>query len=400
MKFAGKTLFAIGAIIFCVALSFLLGVFIGQLQFTQIAPSFSGISKNEKGDLFDPYIQAWNIVHESYLEQPVNDQALMQGSIKGMMEGLGDPYSSYLDPEQFREQNAPLEGEYTGIGAWVDTSGDLLVIISPMPDSPAEEVGVKPGDQVVRIDDEDVTHLDPSLVLNKILGPEATIVKISVIREGDPDILDFEITRQIILIPSVESEMMEGQIGYIHLYTFGENSYDEFAAALNQLIENGAENIILDLRNNTGGLVDSAIEITSTFLSDEIVLIEEWGDGKKIDYSTTKEAIALDIPLYVLVNQGTASASEITAGALQDHQRALLIGTTTFGKGLIQNWVPLRGDNGAVRVSIARWLTPNGRQIQDEGLAPDVEIEFTLDDFNAGVDPQLEKALEIITTNN
>jgi len=399
MKLTGKTLLAIGLIIFCVSLSFLLGVYLGQSSLTQIFFSYPGITKRYTKNLFDPYEQAWDIVHDSYLEQPVDDKALMQGSIKGMMEGLGDPYSSYLDPEQFREQNAPLEGEYTGIGAWVDTSGDLLVILSPMPDSPAEEVGLKPGDQVVQIDDEDVTHLGPSLVLKKILGPAETQVKISIIREGTPDILDFEITRRIIQIPSVESEMLEDQIGYIRLYAFGENSFEEFSTSLTQLLEDGAENIIFDLRNNTGGLVDSAIEITSTFLSDKIVLIEEWGDGSKTDYSTTEDPISLDIPLYILVNQGTASASEITAGALQDHDRALLIGTSTFGKGLIQNWIPLNGDNGAVRISIARWLTPNGRQIQNEGLTPDVEIDFTLDDFNAGIDPQLEKAIEIIMTN-
>jgi len=165
------------------------------------------------------------------------------------------------------------------------------------------------------------------------------------------------------------------------------------------LIEQGADNLIVDLRNNTGGYVDSAIDITSIFLKDKVVLIEEWGDGTSKDYLTSKDPITLDTPLYILVNNGTASASEITAGALQDYDRAILIGTTTFGKGLIQNWIPLQEDNGAIRISIAHWLTPYGRQIQNLGLTPDIEIEFTETDYYNGVDTQLEKAIEVITAD-
>jgi len=378
---------------------FLIGFFLGQ--YTQLNSSNLFFANEDSGlnNLFKPFFQAWKIVHDQYLEQPVNDIDLMQGSIRGMMESLGDPYSTYLDPEQLIEQNAPLEGEYTGIGAWVDTSGEFLVIISPMPNSPAEDVGLEPGDVVLKIDNQDVTGLDPSLVLRKILGPADTQVIIAITREGEPDLLEFEVTRAVIPIPSVESELINGHIGYIRLYTFGINSYDEFSLAVSQLLEQDADNLIVDLRNNTGGYVDSAIDITSIFLKEKVVLIEEWGDKTTKDYMTTKDPITLDTPLYILVNGGTASASEITAGALQDYNRAILIGTTTFGKGLIQNWIPLKGENGAVRVSIAHWLTPHGHQIQDLGLSPDIEIEFTETDYYADADPQLEKAIEIITSN-
>lgn len=398
MRYQKKDFYKIGLIsLLVISVFFISGFFIGQSS-QLIYPNL--FLKNEHSDLdnlFKPYLQAWDIVHKQYLEQPVNDIDMMHGSIRGMMESLGDPYSTYLDPEEFKEQNTPLEGEYTGIGAWVDTSGEFLVIISPMPSSPAEKAGLKPGDVVQKIDNQDVTELDPTLVLKKILGPANTQVLITITREGESAFLEFEITRAVIPIPSVESDLINDNIGYIRLYTFGNNSYDEFSLALNQLLKKGADNLIIDLRNNTGGFVNSAIDITSLFLDEQIVLIEEWGDQTTKDYMTTKDPITLDTPLFILVNKGTASASEITAGALQDYDRAILIGTNTFGKGLIQNWIPLEGENGAVRVSIAHWLTPNGRQIQDLGLKPDIKIEFLEEDYYAGIDPQLEKAIEIIT---
>jgi len=397
MRFSKKILFIIGFLGFTAI--FVIGFFFGQSTQINASTLLLFNENSEKDDLFIPYLEAWEIVHDQYLEQPVNDIDLMHGSIQGMMESLGDPYSAYLDPEQFKEQNAPLEGEYTGIGAWVDTSGEFLVIVSPMPNSPAEDIGLKPGDVVKKIDNQDVTNLDPSLVLRKILGPADTQVLITITREGEPDLLEFEITRAVIPIPSVESELINEHIGYIRLYTFGVNSYDDFSLAVTQLLGQGADNLIIDLRNNIGGYVDSAIDITSIFLEEKVVLIEEWGDGTTKDYLTSKDPIALDTPLYILVNKGTASASEITAGALQDYNRAILIGTTTFGKGLIQNWIPLKGDNGAIRISIAHWLTPYGRQIQDLGLTPNIEIEFTETDYYNGIDTQLEKAIEVITAD-
>ena len=275
MQFSKKNFYIVGLFsLFGFIAIFLFGFFIGQS--TQLISSNLFLTNEDRGlyDLFKPFFQAWDIVHDQYLEQPVNDIDLMQGSIQGMMESLGDPYSTYLDPAQFREQNSPLEGEYTGIGAWVDTSGEFLVIISPMPNSPAEDVGLEPGDTVLKIDNQDVTDLDPSLVLRKILGPADTQVLITITREGEPDLLEFEITRAVIPIPSVESELINDHIGYVRLYTFGANSYGEFSLAVTQLLEQGADNLIVDLRNNTGGYVDSAIDITSIFLKEKVVLIE------------------------------------------------------------------------------------------------------------------------------
>lgn len=351
----------------------------------------------ELKELFEPFFQAWSIVHDQFLNQPVDNVKMMQGAIRGLMDSLDDPYTAYMDPEEYRTQNTPLQGEYTGIGAWVDTTGEYLVILSPMPDSPSEKVGIEPGDKVVEVDGEDVTGFDPVIVLEKILGPAGTSVNITIEREGEPEFLHFEVERAVIPIPSVESELLEEELGYIRLYTFGAISAEEFQQALSELINQGAAGIILDLRNNTGGFVDTAIEIISEFIPEGIVMIEEWADGTTDEYKATGDPMQPEIPLVVLVNNGSASASEIVAGALQDYDRAELVGTQTFGKGLIQNWIPLIGENGAVRVTTARWLTPDGRQIQDNGLTPDFIAEITESDIENEFDTQLERAKEVLS---
>jgi len=401
MQTSKNKIILIGVFCLLVTISlFFFGVIVGRYTSNTTIPVL--IPQNGEKDidtLFKPFNQAWEIVHDQYLDQPVDNVTLIQGAIRGMMESLGDPYSSYLDPQEYEEQSKSLEGEYTGIGTWVDTSGNLLVIISPMPNSPAEKAGMKTGDEVVKINNQDVTGLDPTAVLKKIVGPENTTVLITVKRD-DTGLIDFEITRAVIPIPSVEAELIDENIGYIRLYTFGVNSYTEFKNEITQLVDKGATNIIFDLRNNSGGYVNSAIDISSLFLEKEVILFEEWGDGTTREYKTKKNPVFKDIPLYLLVNEGSASASEITAGALQDHDRAVIIGKTTFGKGLIQNWIPLQDQNGAIRISIAHWLTPYRQVIQDKGLSPDIEIDFTEEDFNAGIDPQLQAALDIILDTN
>lgn len=381
---------------FIVGVIFSAGLLVGMQLSSRPILGKTNSGDSSFDDLADPFHQTWDIIHEQFLNQPVDDTKLVQGALRGMMDSLNDPYSAYMDPDEYRVQNTPLQGEYTGIGAWVDTTGEFLVIMSPMPNSPAEEAGLLPGDKIIGIDDEDMTGLDPILVLDKILGPAGSKVKITIEREQSPELFDFEIERAVIQVPSVESRLIDENIGYIRLYTFGANSSEEFQENLLSLLDQNADGIILDLRNNTGGYVDTAIEITSLFISDKAVLIEEWADGSQDIYRTKGEAVVGSIPLVVLVNGGSASASEITAGALQDYGRAILVGSQTFGKGYIQNWIPLAGDNGAVRITIARWLTPNGRQIQDFGLTPDIIVELDEPLSLADNDLQLEKAVELI----
>jgi carboxyl-terminal processing protease len=377
-------------IVLVVCLIFIAGAFTGY--YFQLNPT----GKPGFNKLFQPFYQAWNIVHDQYLEQPVDDTALMQGAIKGMMDSLGDPYTGYMDPEEYRLQNTPLQGEYTGIGAYVDTSGDTLVFISPMPDSPAEAAGIQSGDTVIMIDGEDMRGIEPDLVLKKILGQAGTTVVITVQREGETEPIEFTIERAVISIPTVEQTMLENQVGYIRLYSFSSNSADEFSTALNSLLDEGAQSLIVDLRSNSGGYVDTAVDIISNFIDSDTILIEEWGDGTRNEYTARGNPIAPDIPMVLLVDGGSASASEIMAGALQDYGRAELIGTTTYGKGLIQNWIPLMDNNGAIRVTIARWLTPKEQQIQGNGLTPDIKVEFTEQDIQAENDVQLNAALQYL----
>jgi len=356
--------------------------------------------------LFDPFWDAWDIVHEQFVDQPVDDVALMRGAIRGMLEALGDQHTSYMDPLEYEQNTMPMEGEYEGIGAWVDTAGEYLTIISPMPDSPAEKAGLKPGDMIIAVNGEDMTGIDANLVLRQVLGPAGTDVVLTIVRktEGENGIIqtgepfDVTITRAKITLKSVEYEMLENNIAYVNITTFGERTTNELKLALKDLLKQKPQGLILDLRNNGGGYLQTAIEVTSQFVDEGILMYQEYGDGSRDSYKAIPGGLATEIPMVVLVNEGSASASEITAGAIQDLGRAQLVGVTTYGKGSVQNWIPLdNGNEGAVRVTIARWLTPNGRQIHEVGLEPDVVVERTEEDIEAERDPQLDKAIELLS---
>jgi carboxyl-terminal processing protease len=348
--------------------------------------------------LFEPFWQTWTIVHDQFVDQPVNDLELMRGAIRGMLDSLGDQHTSYMDPDQYRQANTPLVGEYEGIGAWVDITGEFLTITAPIPNTPAEKAGLKTGDVVIAVDAEDMTGVDGNIVLKHILGPAGTQVTLTIQRPGMDSPFDVTITRAKITIPSVESKMLENNIAYVRLNTYGEKTTADLRAALTELLAGKPRGLILDLRNNGGGYLQTAIEVVSEFLpGGQVAMYEEMGDKSRQTFTTKDGGLAIDIPLVVLVNEGTASASEITAGAIQDYGRGKLVGIKTYGKGSVQNWVPLDNEAGAVRVTIARWLTPKERQIHKVGLTPDVVVEITDADIAAGKDPQLDKAISILS---
>ncbi len=325
-----------------------------------------------------------------------HDETLMREAIRGMLGSLGDQHTSYMDPDQFTQANIPLEGEYEGIGAWVDPDGEFLTIVSPMPDSPAEAAGLQPGDQVVKVDGEDMAGIDGNLVIRRVLGPSGSDVVLTIRREGVDD-FDVTITRAKITIPSVTGKILEeNNLAYVQLFTFGQNTDAELEEVLNELLAQNPSGLILDLRNNGGGYLVTAIEIASEFIDDGVIMYEKYGDGTQDTYESLGDGLAIDIPMVVLINEGSASASEIIAGAIQDYGRAPLVGVTSFGKGSVQNWIPLSSENGAVRVTIARWYTPEDRQIHEIGLTPDVVVEFTEADAEAQIDPQLDKAIELL----
>ena len=305
-------------------------------------------------DLFDPFWQGWDLVHDLFIDQPVDDEVLMQGAIRGMMDALGDEHSSYMDPDEYRQANMPLEGEYEGIGAWVDGTGEYLTIVSPMPDSPAEKAGLQPGDQIIAIDGEDMTGIDGSLVIRKVLGPAGTALTLTINREEEPELFDVTLERARIILHAVESEMLDGGIAYVKLNNFSETASEEIIEHLNELLDQDPVGLILDLRNNPGGDRDIAVEVTSQFVSDGVIMYQVYGDGSRDTFQAVKGGLATEIPLVVLINEGSASGSEIVAGAIQDYERGTLVGMTSFGKGSVQNWIPLIDEQGLVRVTIAR----------------------------------------------
>jgi carboxyl-terminal processing protease len=347
--------------------------------------------------LFTPFWDAWQLVHQNYVDQPVNDTQLMEGAINGMMQSLGDPHSSYMNPEEYQTATMQLQGSYAGIGAYVDQNGEFLTIIRPIANSPAEKAGLQPGDKIVAVDGTDVTGVDPAAVRQKVLGPEGTDVTLT-IQRGDQAPFEVTITRAIITIPSVSSKMLDNNIAYIQITTFGDNTTQDFHDQLKQLMAQNPKGLILDLRNNPGGYLDAAVAIASEFIPSGVIVYERSGDGTKTPFEAISGGLATnpDLPLVVLVNGYSASASEIVAGAIQDTGRGKLLGETTYGKGSVQTWTPLSNNEGAVRVTIARWLTPNSRQIDKKGLTPDVSVALTEEDYKAGKDPQLDAAVQLL----
>jgi len=349
-------------------------------------------------ELFTPFWETWEIVHDQYIDQPVDDVSLMRGAISGMLASLGDQHTSYMDPEQFMQANIPMEGEYEGIGAWVDSNAEYLTIVSPMPNSPAKKAGLKPGDEIFAIDGEDMTGIDGNIVIRSVLGPAGSKVVLTIRREGEAELFDVTVTRAKITIPSVEHHVLEDHenIGYIQITSFAQETRDELRKGIEEVLSQNIDGIIVDLRYNGGGYLQSAIEVASEFIPKGVILYEDYGNGEVNTFEAKKGGKATKIPLVFLVNEGSASASEIVAGAIQDHERAPLVGMTTFGKGSVQNWIELSNEQGAVRVTIARWLTPDHRQIHEIGLEPDYIVEFTEEDFENEVDPQLDKAIEVL----
>jgi carboxyl-terminal processing protease len=301
-----------------------------------------------------------------------------------------------MEPQVYENETSSLQGQYEGIGAYVDTEGDYLMIVSPIEGSPAEQAGLQPGDRVIAIDGEDMTGVPPEEARLKVLGPEGSKVTLTVTREGEPEPLEFTITRAQIEIRSAEGKMLEDNIGYVDINTFGEQTTQELRAALDDLLKQNPRGIVIDLRNNPGGYLSTAVEVSSEFIDEGVILYEEYGDGRRDTHRALGNGQATEIPLVVLINEGSASASEILAGALQDYERAKLVGMKSFGKGSVQNWVPLSDNQGAARVTIARWLTPDERLIDHIGLMPDVVVEMTNEDFEAELDPQLDAAVETL----
>ncbi len=349
---------------------------------------------------FALFWKVWDYVRANYLEQPVSETKLFYGSLQGILASLEDPYSLFMDPEIAEKFNQELSGSFEGIGAEIGIKNDRLVIIAPLPETPAERAGLRPGDRIISINDLDTTGIALDYAVSLIKGPKSTKVVLKILTEGDSAPREVEIIRDKIRIEAIRSELKtipgtDKQVGYIRLIHFAREANESFIKAWQNLSTRGARGLILDLRNNPGGYLDQAVEIASHWIKDGVVVKEQFVPPQFKEYQSTGVGDLQGIATIVLINQGSASASEIVAGALQDYQEAILVGEKTFGKGSVQDYQTF-SDGSSLKLTIAKWFTPKSRQIDKTGITPDIEVTLTKDDYNNDKDPQLEKALELL----
>ncbi len=372
-----------------VAVVFGAGFFAGNRS----TPSKAAAQTGEVDEVFQPFWETYQLVKSQFVDD-IDDETLMLGALEGMLETLGDENTNYLDVTELEAWNESLTGEFEGIGATVrqDEETGGLEIVSPLPNSPAEGAGILAGDIIIQVGGKDITDLSQTEIINQVRGPAGTAVKLGVLRDGEAEILEITVIRDRITLPTLETRMLDNNVGYIRLYQFSSEAANDLRNALQEMDANNLNGVVLDLRDNPGGFLDTSLEVIRLFVNEGIILIEQLpGDEERV-FEANSTAVAPDVPLALLVNEGSASASELVAGSLHDLDRAVIVGTNTFGKNTVQTINPL-SNGGAVRLSIARWVTPDGTSVEEVGFTPDVVVEL---DAEAADDNQLEAALRAL----
>ncbi len=324
----------------------------------------------------------------------LDEDKLLDGLKSGLVGASGDPYTVYLDAKSAKEFEESLNGEFDGIGAEIATKENQLQVVAPLPDTPAEKAGLRPGDPIIAINGKDTAGMTTELAVSKIRGKKGTTVKITIVRDDKPK--ELEITRSRIVVEDASGEILANDIGYIELRTFGDSSGAQVKRIAEGFASKGIKKVILDMRNNSGGLLNQAVDVSSIWLNGEVVVEERGLNSDKEILRADRDGVLRGTQLVILINGGSASASEIVAGALHDHGVAKLIGEKTFGKGSVQTLEDLP-NGGQLKITIARWFTPKGVNINKDGIKPDQKVELTDDDFDKDRDPQLDaakKALE------
>jgi carboxyl-terminal processing protease len=342
--------------------------------------------------------KVWDILHENYLEKDKLDpQKLLYGAISGLIQATGDPYSSFLTPEETKKFEEEMKGEYQGVGLVIGQRKGQIVVISPLEDTPAKKANILPGDIILKINNKETTSMSLEEAATLIRGPKGTEVTLTIIREGWNEPKDITLTRETVKIPNLKLKFLPDDIALIEIYQFNESLSKDFRLAVNQILNSPTKRIILDLRNNPGGYLDVAEEVAGYFLKkNDIILIEDYGAKKEKEIHKSKgKGELLNYPLVILINQGTASGAEILAGCLRDNRGVKLVGEKTFGKGSVQETIGL-DDGSLLKITIAKWLLPKGQSISENGLDPDIKVEMTEEDYKNNKDKQLEKAIEII----
>lgn len=392
--------FIIPILIVAIIASFAAGLYIGKSS----KPSVEKITLLKQPEMGKPldldfslFWDVWYKIEEKYVERSKLDaQKMIFGAISGMLRSLDDPYTLFLPPEESKKFQEDMRGDFEGIGAEIGIRKGILTIISPLEGTPAQKAGLQPQDKILQIDDTSTENLNLDEAVTFIRGPKGTEVRLLIARDSWPEPKEVRITRDTINIPIFKLEFKDPDIAYIQLYHFTENSPAEFQKTVDKILNSDAKKIILDLRNNPGGYLEAAVDLASWFLpKEEVVAAEDFGNGQKVEYRSRGYMKLADYPIIVLVNQGSASASEILAGALRDIKGVKLVGEKTFGKGSVQQLEELRGGS-SLKITIAKWLTPSGKTIMNEGLEPDIKVEMTQEDIDNNRDPQLDKAIEML----
>ena len=356
-------------------------------------PAPSQTVRPELGDEFRVFWEAWRIVQEEFYGGPMEPSALTYGAIRGAVASLGDPFTWFADPEEAERIKEAASGRYSGVGAVVnENEAGQVIIVHPFQGGPADLAGLLAGDIVLEVDGTDTRDLSLEQAVGLIRGPSGTSVRLTIQREGLEQAFETDIVRAQIEIPSVEYEVLDEGIAYLKLNDFRSSAPAEVRAALAALLEQEPSSLVLDLRDNPGGLLSSSIDVGSEFIAEGVITLEKGSNGLEETLVSRGNGLATEIPLVVLINGGTASASEIVAGAIRDHERGLLVGETTLGKGAVQDPIDL-SDGSHLRLTTAHWFTPDGQLIQGEGLTPDIEVALSEEDIANDRDPQLDEAI-------
>lgn len=394
---------SIGTALFFSAIFFFIGYLAGNrtsapsLDFARV---YNGQSTAHVD--FALFWKVWDLLTEKYVDHATLDaQSMLYGAINGMLSATGDPYTVFLDPTDYAALNEELSGSFEGIGAEIGIKDDVLTIIAPLNDSPAQKAGLRAGDKVLEIEGESTAGITADDAVKKMRGPKGTELHMKIVRLNEhkvvEDARDVTIVRDTIHIKSVRVDYKDGNIAHVRLSQFGDDTITEFNRAITEMQARDVRGIVLDVRNDPGGILHVATVVASKFLAPRsVVVMEQDAQGKRTNLYTTGKNPLVEMPTVVLMNEGSASASEILAGALRDNRDdVVLVGRRTFGKGSVQELIPTSAKTAA-KITTAKWLTPSGEHINDTGIAPDVDVEYTSEDYEAGRDPQLDKALEIL----
>ncbi|HAZ16650.1 MAG: Carboxyl-terminal protease [Parcubacteria group bacterium GW2011_GWA2_43_13] len=345
---------------------------------------------------FQTFWDVWKRIKSTYVNTDVPNEKLFYGAISGLVQSLNDPYSEFLDPKTTQEFQDELDGVFEGVGMEISVKDKKLTIVAPLPNTPAMKAGLRSGDIIVLINAEDVSLLTLDGAVKKIRGPRGTTVTLTIYSKGDGEPREVIVTRDIIQVPSISWKQRDDGIIHLQLFQFNEKTMPEIKAMLKEINKESVQGIILDVRNNPGGYLETAVEVSSLWIDNSSIVSEKYRNGTSEEHPATGRTYFKGIPTVVLINEGSASASEIVAGALQDSAVAKIIGKKSFGKGSVQEYETLP-DLSSLKLTVAKWYTPKGRSINEEGITPDIEIDMTREDADTQKDPQLDKAIEILS---